>query len=216
MIDFIPSLMVGISQVAVGHPFDTAKVLIQNNKKWLGLPPSRYYYGWQFPMGSSLVLNCTLFPIYESTIKYTNNHFISGGLGGFIAAPMMFSFDYSKIKRQTDQIVRPKDIIYSKGLPITVFRQTAAMGVYFSTYKYFKNNNYPIFISGGIAGLANWTFSYPFDVIKSRQISQQISFQNALEMGSLWRGYSICAVRALLVNAVNFSVYEGTKKLMKC
>jgi len=31
-------------------------------------------------------------------------------------------------------------------------------------------------------------------------------------MGNLWKGYSLCAVRAVLVNAINFWVYENVKK----
>ena len=41
MKDIIAGAAVGFSQVGVGHPFDTAKVLIQNKQKWLGLPLSQ-------------------------------------------------------------------------------------------------------------------------------------------------------------------------------
>ena len=33
MTDIIPAFCVGLTQVSVGHPFDTTKVLMQNNKK---------------------------------------------------------------------------------------------------------------------------------------------------------------------------------------
>jgi hypothetical protein len=63
-------------------------------------------------------------------------------------------------------------------------------------------------ISGGIAGLANWTITYPLDVVRNRQMATQVSFYNALKMGSLWKGYAFCAIRAIKVNAVGFYVYE--------
>ena len=50
MSDIFAASCVGISQVLSGHPFDTAKVLIQNNKKWFGLHVKDYYRGWRFPL----------------------------------------------------------------------------------------------------------------------------------------------------------------------
>ena len=94
----IPAFCVGITQVAVGHPFDTTKVLIQNNKKWFGLSLSSYYRGWRYPLISSTFFNCTVFPIYEYTIKYTNNSFISGLISGIFVTPTVYAFDTFKIK----------------------------------------------------------------------------------------------------------------------
>ena len=36
-------------------------------------------------------------------------------------------------------------------------------------------------ISGGIAGLVNWTTTYPIDVIHARQIAQHISIKQAIK-----------------------------------
>ena len=69
MTDFISGLCAGCAQVAVGHPFDTAKVLIQNNQKWFGLSLGEYYRGWKFPLISATIFNCTVFPVYERTYK---------------------------------------------------------------------------------------------------------------------------------------------------
>ena len=57
MKDIIASicLQVGNGQIAIGHPFDTTLVLIQNKKKWIGLPIRDYYRGWRFPLTNSLV-----------------------------------------------------------------------------------------------------------------------------------------------------------------
>ena len=84
MADIIASGCLGITQVGVGHPFDTTKVLIQNNKKWVGLPLRYYYRGWQFPLISSTLFNCTVFPTYERSLKYTNNSFLSGIYSGIM------------------------------------------------------------------------------------------------------------------------------------
>ena len=39
--------------------------------------------------------------------------------------------------------------------------------------------------------------------------------KQAIKIGNLWKGYSVCATRAVLVNACTFSVYEKVKKLIK-
>ena len=103
MKDIIAGAAVGFSQVGVGHPFDTAKVLIQNKQKWLGLPLSHYYKGWKFPLFSATLFNCTVFPIYERTMPYTNNSFASGFIAGTTVAPIVYLFDVGKIKQQTSQ-----------------------------------------------------------------------------------------------------------------
>ena len=77
MSDFIAAFCVGVGQVAIGHPFDTTKILIQNNRKWLGLPVKDYYRGWKFPMTSAVILNCMTFPIVERTKPYTQNNFMT-------------------------------------------------------------------------------------------------------------------------------------------
>ena len=56
------------------------------------------------------------------------------------------------------------------------------MSVYFGSYHKARDNGYNSFISGGISGLANWTFSYPIDVIMSRQIAQNISISQAYKL----------------------------------
>ena len=50
MSDFFSGGCVGLAQVAVGHPFDTAKVLIQNKTPLSGLSISNFYRGWRFPL----------------------------------------------------------------------------------------------------------------------------------------------------------------------
>lgn len=216
MTDIIPAFCVGLTQVGVGHPFDTTKVLMQNNKKWLGLSLKSYYRGWRFPLVSATFFNCTVFPVYEYSIRYTNNSIISGALSGIMVTPFVYIFDSYKIKKQTNQ---PASLSMFKkpyyGFVSTFNREVVAMTAYFGSYYYFKDdcNLNPLF-AGGLAGLSNWTLTYPLDVIRSRQVAQQISMRSAINLGNLWKGYSVCATRAVIVNAANFWVYEKVKSLM--
>ena len=214
MSDFIAGAAVGFSQVAVGHPFDTAKVLAQNSKTWWGLPLKNYYRGWKFPLISATIFNCTVFPIYERTMKYTENSWISGYLAGIAVSPLIFLFDVGKINQQTNQKIKLNKFIYSYGKYTTFIRETTAMSLYFGTYFNLREKAVPPLIAGGLAGLANWTFTYPIDVVRSRQIAQNISLKTALYQGKLWKGYPICASRAVIVNGVNFWVYETVKKYL--
>ena len=89
------------------------------------------------------------------------------------------------------------------------------MSFYFGFYDYCRKKEFNTFISGSIAGLMNWTLTYPIDVIESRQIAQDISIKDALKQGKLWKGYGVCATRAIIVNAAIFSSYEQIKKLLE-
>ena len=207
MTDFIGGICVGISQTAVGHPFDTVKVLMQNKLPWFGIPGRDYYRGWKFPLVSSILFNMTVFPMYERTLSYTNNSFISGLLAGVCVTPCVYILDVGKIKLQTKQSL---SITYTKGFGATFARETLAMSTYFGMYDYFRRKQSPI-VAGGLAGLLNWTLTYPIDVIRSRQIAQNITIKAAIAQRNLWRGYSVCAIRALIVNGISFTIYEKVR-----
>ena len=214
MSDFFAGACVGMSQVLVGHPFDTVKVLIQNRKGWLGLPLRSYYRGWRFPFAAATMFNCTVFPIYERTLPYTDNSLLSGCAAGIAVTPAVFCSEIGKIRRQTQQPLSLRTYFPSKGFGATLSRETLAMSAYFGIYDYLKRKEYPALISGGLAGLANWTLTYPIDVVKCRQIAQNITIKEALRQKNLWRGYPVCGLRAVIVNAVNFWVYENAKKYL--
>ena len=60
------------------------------------------------------------------------------------------------------------------------------------------------FVCGeALAGLSNWTLSYPFDVIRTRLASGAMSALDAASLGQLWRGYPLCA-QGVIVNAAVF------------
>tara|TARA_B110001450_G_scaffold248007_1_gene263684 strand:- start:2324 stop:2980 length:657 start_codon:yes stop_codon:yes gene_type:complete len=214
MKDIIPPLAIALTEVSIGHPFDTAKVLIQNRKKWLRLPPSHYYRGWRFPLFCSSIFNCTVFPMYDKTIEYTNNYWLSGFLSGLVVAPIVFALDTFKIKKQINQPISFNLLKPMHGIWSTTARESIAMSVYLGTYNTMKDNGYNSLLAGASAGLVNWTTTYPIDVIHSRQIAQHISIKDSIKMGNLWKGYPICATRAVLVNACSLTAYEYAKKML--
>jgi len=211
MSDFIAGASVGIAQVTIGHPFDTCMVLIQNGKKWKNLPFKNYYKGWKFPLVSATLFNCVVFSTYERSLKYTNNSVISGAICGLCVTPLLYGFEIGKIRRQTNQSLKLSHFKTSKGFYPLLTREILAMSIYFTTYSYAKDNGFQPLVAGGMAGLANWGLTYPIDVIKSRQMAQNLSIKDAIKKGNLYKGFSICGTRAVLVNAANFWTYETVK-----
>lgn len=213
MSDIISAFGVGISETIIGHPFNTAKVLIQNNKKWYGLPWKQYYRGVRYPLMSGTFFNMMVFPIKERTYQYTNSYFLSGILAGIIVSPQIYFIDTFTIKRQTNQPVSLLMFKGVKGFQMTMSREMVALSLYFGTYHWMRNDlKYNSLIAGGAAGLTNWTASYPLDVIRSRQIAQRITIKEAIKMGNFWKGFPIAATRSVVVNSISFTVFENLKK----
>ena len=229
MKDIIASSCVGLGQLLIGHPFDTAKILIQNKQQWYSLPISRYYRGWKFPLFYSSLFNVICFTTHERTYKHTQNHFASGLLGGMAISPFAYVLESFKIKHQvynkTHNQTKPnqtkkqtinkrimkstfKQIKTTRGLLSLSTRETLAMGVYFQTFHELKKHIDNTLICGGLTGITSWVLTYPIDVISSRQIAQNITIREAFSQRNLWKGIHVCLLRAMIVNAVNFKIYE--------
>ncbi len=212
MNDLITGTAMGISQIIVGHPFDTIKVLIQNKQRWYGFPIKNYYNGWRYPLFCSSIFYCTTFPLVEKTYPYTNNYWVSGLISGSLLFPIGFIYNIGKIKQQTLQNISLSTFYKTRGIYSTFLKETLSMSVYFGAYHEMKNKDFHPLISGGMAGLCSWTFTYPLDVIRTRQIAQNLSIVDALKQKNMWNGYKICAFRAILLNGINFWVYETVRK----
>lgn len=79
---------------------------------------------------------------------------------------------------------------------------------YFSRNQREKANTLNYVISGGIAGIAYWSVSYPFDVVKTKVQngeSYQTAFNELLRAG--YKGFSAVFIRSILVNGVSFAMY---------
>jgi len=208
--DVCAAFCVGVSETVVGFPFLTAKVLKQNGHKWYGHSFRRYYQGVKYPLLSSVGFNTVVFPLKDRLTPYTGSYAASGAIAGLVVAPQMFFIDTFTIRRQTDQNVSFKMFRGARGLGMTGARETVALSTYFGTYHRMREN-YGSLISGGVAGLANWSLSFPLDTLRTRQIAQRCSVSEAFKMGGLWRGFPIAAARSIVVNAVGFTIYEKIK-----
>jgi len=214
----IAGISAGISQNLIGYPFDVIKFRLQNNIKAFPLPIQHYYRGSFYPLLGAISYNGITFPIYTLALNQTNNSILSGAIAGIIITPLVFIQDVGKIKKNLgyQKNISIKNFIgstRSKGLTAAFLRETGAMSAYFSSYHKCKEY-FPPLLSGAIAGLLNWSLTYPIDVLRNRQIAQQCSMREAYHQGKLWKGYSFCAMRAIIVNAAVFYTYEETLKML--
>ena len=205
MNEFIAGAASGLAQNIVGHPFDTAKVYIQNNHPLTTLKPIQLYRGFIYPTIFSIGSTGLIFSLNNILNNEIDNNFASGFISGLTIAPICYGFDLLKIKKQIPGKFPSK--LY--GFGSTIARESIAFSFYFGTYfKMTEEYKYEPFYSGGLAGLLAWTFSYPIDVIKNRQMANNMTLKKAFNMGQFWKGYGLCATRAVVVNSVGFKTYD--------
>ena len=191
----------GIVQTLVGHPLDTIKVRLQSHRP-LGV--RSLYAGVTYPLLSSGIINSISFGVADATISYgyLGSGIIAGVVSGFVSAPI----EYLKVQRQSNHVnaIKWRDIIVSGQLAMgtTLLRDAIGYGVYFPVFYHCKEE-VGTFKAGAIAGIASWTAIYPLDTIKTR-----IQSGSTVKSSLLWKGYLPCIIRAGLVNAVGWVVYE--------
>ena len=98
----------------------------------------------------------------------------------------MYFIDTFTIRRQTNQGVGLNMFRDSRGFGMTVGREVVALSTYFGTYHKMREN-YGSLVSGGTAGLVNWTLSFPLDTMRTRQMAQRCTLTEAWTMGHMWK-----------------------------
>lgn len=217
---YLAGSLSGFSQTIVGHPLDTVKVWSQNsqlqNQIKNEITPRKLYRGLPYPLFSSGLITSLSFGITNNFYKHNHNYFASGFAGGVVGGIISTPLDYYKIQKQTHNL-HARDIwknikISKMGWNSSIIREGFGCATYFSIYYYQREHNISPFIAGGFAGLSSWTATYPIDTVKTRIQSGDYNFKGALQKGNYWKGFSWCATRAWIVNAVGWYVYEKTSK----
>lgn len=195
MNDYYKGAISGIAQTLSGHPFDTIKVLKQNNiqPKLSFRKIINYYKGITFPLLSNSFIIGSQFYIY---------HNYSGLLAGIVSGIMITPIDYFKTQKQINKNYRYK-IEKPLGLSVTIMRESISIPIYFNSYYYINEKIDNSFISGGIAGILSWLIPYPIDTIKSR-IQIGYSLKESIKLGNYYKGLKFCLLRAFLVNSTGF------------
>jgi solute carrier family 25 carnitine/acylcarnitine transporter 20/29 len=227
MNEYLLGNLCGLSQTIIGYPFDTLKTNLQNSKsiKPFLQSPTLLYRGVKYPLATSMIGTTFMFGNYSYFQELTQSKLAASVITGITGAFLITPFDYLKIQRQIqehsnektqkniiDLINNPKQVF--RGMTLTILRETFAIPAYFLTfdYMYYQNSIHP-FLSGGIAGINSWLFTYPLDTLKSRrQLYHNKSLQELIKIGSLYNGLGITLLRGFIVNGASFYFYTIVKK----
>lgn len=211
MQEFLSGAISGAVQTIVGHPFDTIKTRIQNQNK-IVFCINNLYRGVTYPLMSSTIINAGIFGLTEKCFYHTNNYFVSGFVAGILMSPIITPFELFKVQKQNHYSGK---ISVFRGFVPTLIRESIGTSIYFGTYFIFRDE-YSILLAGGLAGLLSWLLTYPVDSIKTRiQSTKTMTIKEAIGKGNLWRGFSACSFRCVIVNALGFYVYEKSEELFK-
>ena len=215
--EFISGIINGVSQAYIGHPLDTIKVLQQNNKRWKDLRLNQLMRGVRYPLYYKIFTHSFCFDL-DKKIKIRNN-FVRNAVVGLYLSPLTYCIELCKIYRQNGKSIKQisyYDFINYKGFLCTVSRDVISYSLYIPIYMIMKEKKNNTIVSGATAGLINWSMSYPFDVIRTRQITHnKNTLYQSMKMGPLWKGYNACVLRAMLTAIVGFTVYENMIILLK-
>lgn len=210
---FFSGTISGIFQTVIGHPFDTLKILKQNNKdlnKYYSF--KKLYGGVSMPLLQTPIICGVGFYIDKIANDYAKNHFYSGAISGVITSLLISPFEYYKINLQqrNKTVINLNTFLKSyRHLHLVVYRECPAMAIYFGSYYKLKDYGVPLFFSGGISGIFSWLITYPIDTVKSRIQGNLVkSIPKAIKMGNIFNGIGYCLLRAFIVNSIGFTAYE--------
>ena len=209
MNDFISGYVTGISQIIIGYPLDTMIVYKQSGRNINTIKLKNIFYGIKYPLFSSGFINSLSFGLNYNTFKYTNNHYISGAISGFLTSFIMSPIELYKIRSQR---LLPINISIFTGLRYTISREIIGSSSYFGLYNTLQPKIDNALISGGITGCFAWAITYPIDVIKTRvQCGEIMTSEDIILLKNRWNGISFCLTRAILVNSIGFYVFDNIK-----
>jgi solute carrier family 25 carnitine/acylcarnitine transporter 20/29 len=208
---FFAGFLSGTVQTVVGHPLDTLKIWKQRN---IQPNPTKLFRGICYPLLTGTFITGGQFASYEWFNKYTDSEFACGAFSGIFSGLFISPVDKYKIAAQT------KGKLSNYGLLSCMMREIPAGAVYFGSYSYLRENNIPVLPAGGLSGASSWLLTYPLDIIKTQVQTGEFTTKDAvLNMirgkTQMTNGLGFCLIRALIVNAIGFYVYECSCELRK-
>lgn len=219
MKDFIDGYISGSVGIIITHPIDTIKNKIQSGScSYKEITRGLYKGLLPAIIGIGIEKSC-VFGTYNHINFYINNHMISGLISGMISSPFISYIEFNKISKQLSHGNHYNKV--SKGLKVTMLRDSIGYGIYFSMYNSLINDEKEplwIFISGGLSGMVSWLIIYPIDLVKTRIQSgiDNSSIYNQLtdiiKKGKIYNGLKYALLRAFVLHGSVFGTFEIIKK----
>lgn len=211
---FISGGIAGCIQSIIGHPLDTLKTISQNKMLVPSYTIKILYRGLTPSLIQSSLLTGSSFYSNNYFYNVTHNNLLSSLYTGFLGCLIICPLEQIKIQKQSQHDNSPLTLHYLRTsyryMYLVSLREIPAITLYFSSYRYLRENQINIILGGGLSGCLSWLITYPIDTIKSRlQSGVCTSLKESLLMGKLYKGLSYCLVRAFLVNSASFYTYEN-------
>ena len=221
-ISLASSSISGMIHILLGYPFDTLKTLRQssqdNTKYMKNLNTLSLFRGIKYPLIQNTLTNSTIFGLNNFFMNRIENKYISNLYTACVCTLILTPFDKLKVMSQYNIKYKFNCSFIKrsyKQLPIVAASEIPSTFIYFTTYQTAKEYNVPIFLSGSLAGVASWLFTYPLDTIKTRMLNESCkTISEAYQKKNLCRGLGICIFRSFFVNGVNFYSYEKINQLL--
>lgn len=230
---FFNSFIAGVAQTIIGHPFDTVKTYkqvyfkkptIDITKELISKNGISYLYrGFLPPLLGGCIQNGLMFSSESSLRELCNgNNFYSGFLTGCFTSFVISPSELIKTKLQIDKSLSVLSVIkksnLSRGIGLTMLRDSFGFSIYFGTYYNLQNKNNNPLLNGGITGVLSWIYSYPIDVIKTKyQISSNSTLKEIIKQNNiktLTSGLNIMLIRSFIVNASIFYIFDTLTNLI--
>ncbi|CAH0367493.1 unnamed protein product [Pelagomonas calceolata] len=164
----------------------------------------------------------------------TSAVFVGGCAGGLAQSFVASPFELAKVRRQLFGPPPYDWRLATRGLHATFHRDVIPHGVWFWVYdrckRTYGDDGMATMASGAVAAAVAWVVGYPADVLKTRiqGSPQSMSLTQASRdllkreppgvvnaVRALYRGLGLKLLRAVPSSAVNFSVYEWTKRRLE-
>lgn len=243
MADALAGWVAGVSQVLVGHPFDTVKVRIQTGQfatvtscvclTWKSEGVVGFYRGVPSPLLGIAACNSVLFSSYHLARQHLDVS-MAGCISGLAMGVVNCPVELLKVKLQTGDLHFwdcSKSLwrlgglrSFFKGISITLLRDAPSFAAYFVVYENGKSSNsLGTVLSGASAGVAAWLACYPQDVIKSviQSASSPMTISQAARCiytvhgwRGFWLGIGPTLARAVPANAATFYTFELIKSVL--
>lgn len=215
IISFGAAFVSGIIHITIGHPFDTIKTLLQSKQKQIRY--TTLFSGLRFPLIQNSVINSLTFGS-NHYLQQTNSPLFSYMYCGVLSSIICTPLEEYKILKQYNPGLKQNRMRFSYSNTVHMFRhfhvvllrELPATSLYFGVYEFCSSNlHLHPFIGGSLAGFLANGITYPIDTIKTRiQSGESSSLYSAYIKGTLWRGIVPCLARSILVNGINFSIYD--------
>ena len=160
--------------------------------------------------------------------------FVGGCAGGLAQSFVASPFELAKVRRQLFGPPPYDWRLATRGLHATFHRDVIPHGVWFLVYdrckRTYGDDAVATMASGAVAAAVAWVVGYPADVLKTRiqgsphsmsltQASRDLLSKEppgfVSSVRALYRGLGLKLLRAVPSSAVNFSVYEWTKRRLE-